>query len=193
MVLAHPHLHRFHQDILGGYKCCRRFTSSRFDQCQIFQYLTIAKTSIIQGFTAWSYELSIQSFALSMALWCTLIPLSHSKLQGWQGQHLELNYCWPSWMIWVTVVWRWFAVCWHSRITKLCARQGGLQFSLWGKFGTKITSAGVVAPTISSIVSKDSSISQFACESLVNLSKWVAPYISAMRSQEILCTHKHHW
>ncbi len=158
-----------------------------------FQCLTISQTHIIQEFIAWSYVLSIQSFALSTALWYTPLPSTHSKMHGWQGQHLELNYSWPSWTIWVAVVWSRFAICWHPKISKFCTRPGNLQFSFWGKFETKITSSGVVAPTISSIESKDSIISQFACESLMNFSKWVAPCISAMRSQENLCTHKDHW
>ncbi len=57
-------------------------------------------------------------------------------------------------MIWVAVVWRCFAVCWHPKITEFCIRLGNLQFSLWDKFDIKITSSGVVAPTISSVKSE---------------------------------------
>ncbi len=137
MVLAHLQLHRFHQYILGGLWMLWKVYSSRLNQCQIFQCLNIAQTRIIQRSTAWSYELSSQSFVLSMALWYTPLPLSHSKLQGWWDQHLELNYCWPSWMIRVVLVWSHFAICWHPKITKFCTRPGDLQLSLWAEFKIK--------------------------------------------------------
>jgi hypothetical protein len=161
MVLAHPHFHCFHQDYFWVANAVEVVLHAGLTNVRFFNVLLLPKQVLFKD---------PQHNPMSSAFNCFLYQ-QHCDIPfhcHTAGHHLWLNYCWPCWTILVTVVWSRFAMCWHPKITKFCARSGNLQFSLWTNFEIKITSSGVVAPIISSIRRKDSSISQFTCVSLAN-------------------------